>query len=706
MVTACSPRTSVRQNLVWSGLAAGSLGLAMGLAQSDAFAQIAWARVQEMAAWATALLALSWTAARMSGRRMAVTLLWLWLPLSLWLHGPVACLAVALVALLSSSLGDRLGVSARQYPVLACVAGLAALAGVGGWLQGAAVFQRVWVLLALLLTLLLLRANLLEVLAGARTALGRLSRLDGRDCLPVLLVTLALLASGHPTLHFDDLAYHAALPTQLLAGGHNRLDAHGQIWALAPWSGDVLHGLVAVLSGELARGALNQLWWLLLGAGLVELGMTAQLPARAMRWAVALAASLPLSWMLLGGMQSELAAAVAIVALLTLLQTPGGAVNERGRAARTLGLLVGLLLGLKISNLVFVGPLAVAALTLAPRRTLRALPWALPLALLAGGSSYAYAWTISGNPLLPLFNGWFASDLLPATNLFDARYRDGFDFSDFYGALFDSSRYAEAWDGVAGFQWLLLAIPGLLGLIYARTGPGDGSGERWIPLRWALIAIALGAVLLFWQMQYLRYLYPTMVAGGIAIGCGVSTIGGSGAGTSRLSAAFGVALALCLSLNLLFVANVHWQLRQGLTPSGLRGAAAEQSWIDQVAPELRLMAIANDRLADSNVLLADPEYPYIASGLGHAFTTAWYDPQLQVAYGRCRAERSVGCWRKQLRTDGFDWLISRADGNRDPALAEALAGWADLAATVGPAELYRLPLRTTRTASLYQARAR
>ena len=181
MVTACSPRTSVRQNLVWSGLAAGSLGLAMGLAQSDAFAQIAWARVQEMAVWATALLALSWTAARMCGRRMAVTLLWLWLPLSLWLHGPVACLAVALVALLSSSLGDRLGVSARQYPVLACVAGLAALAGVGGWLQGAAVFQRVWVLLALLLTLLLLRANLLEVVAGARTALGRLSRLDGLD---------------------------------------------------------------------------------------------------------------------------------------------------------------------------------------------------------------------------------------------------------------------------------------------------------------------------------------------------------------------------------------------------------------------------------------------------------------------------------------------------------------------------------------------
>ena len=61
-------------------------------------------------------------------------------------------------------------------------------------------------------------------------------------------------------MQYDDVVYHLGLPWQLQQTARYALDPTLQVWALAPWAGDVLHGVVQVLAGVEARGALNGLW--------------------------------------------------------------------------------------------------------------------------------------------------------------------------------------------------------------------------------------------------------------------------------------------------------------------------------------------------------------------------------------------------------------------------------------------------------------
>ncbi len=696
MVSLRSPRVPVRPIFSLAGLAAGAVALAVALPASSVLGEVRWERVWELGGWLVALLGFGLLCARLLRADPARALLCLILPLALLLYGPRACLAVALIALLAASLGGRLGVEVRTRPGLASIVGLAVISAVAGWLQGAKGIDPGPLLLILLVAQWLLRGQLGEVYAGYLNA-ARSVRVGGRiGLLPLALLIAALLVSGHPTLHFDDLAYHAALPTQLLELGYNRLDARSQIWALAPWSGDVLQALAAVLAGADARGALNGLWWLLLALAVVEVlprmsDSAAQAEhdaGRGVQIALLLIASLPMSWMLLAGMQTELPTAAVLLALLGLLQSPAGDAAQSRRQAVLLGVLVGLLLGLKVSNVVFVAALAVAALISAPRRTLLALPIAVPVAALIGGSSYVYAWWISGNPLLPLFNSWFGSTLVGPEDLVDLRYRAGLDFSDFHGALFDSSRYLESWDGVAGFQWLLLATFLPLGLTkHKRSEPG--AQRQWLALPWCCVAVLAGALLLFAQMQYLRYLYPAMVVGSIAIAIGLQRCLATAAARWQLRAALHTALASCIALNLCAIGSVHWQLREGLTPRGLWSERAEQDWINNVAPELALVRNARELDGQANLLLADPDHPYIASGAGRSYTTAWYDPQLQALAARCNAQVSGACWRSELVAHGFGWVITRQQGATP--LTAALDGWAQLAGEQGSARLFRLP---------------
>ena len=79
----------------------------------------------------------------------------------------------------------------------------------------------------------------------------------------------------------DDVAYHLGLPAQLQATARYAMDARLQVWALAPWNGDVLQGVAQVLAGREARGALNALW-LLVAAGAMH-GLAAVLGGDATR---------------------------------------------------------------------------------------------------------------------------------------------------------------------------------------------------------------------------------------------------------------------------------------------------------------------------------------------------------------------------------------------------------------------------------------
>ena len=88
----------------------------------------------------------------------------------------------------------------------------------------------------------------------------------------VVALGLGSAAAWLPTMQYDDLAYHLGLPWQLLVNGRYALDPTHQVWALAPWAGDVLQAVAQVVSGAEARSAVNLGWLLATAAGLWQVG--------------------------------------------------------------------------------------------------------------------------------------------------------------------------------------------------------------------------------------------------------------------------------------------------------------------------------------------------------------------------------------------------------------------------------------------------
>src|SRR5690606_27670627 len=102
------------------------------------------------------------------------------------------------------------------------------------------------------------------------------------------------------------------------------------------------------------------------------------------------------------------------------------------------------------------------------------LPWrGLLLALIwvpiVAGSSYVYAYVLTGNPVLPLFNGVFHSPFYPQVNFHDGRWDSGLSWSLPWQLIFNSSAYGETGNGVGPFVLIALAGSLLVALCSKRT---------------------------------------------------------------------------------------------------------------------------------------------------------------------------------------------------------------------------------------------
>jgi hypothetical protein len=483
----------------------------------------------------------------------------------------------------------------------------------------------------------------------------------------VVLIGLASTGAWLPTAQGDDLAYHLALPTQLQLAGFYSPEPSHQIWALAPWLGDVLQGIAQVLAGRESCGAIDMLW-LLLGAGgtwnlVAALGGDART-----RWlAVSAFASLPLLAVLAAGMQTELPATALVIALALAI-----AVN-RGRDLLLAGsVLAGGLVGLKLGH-------AVAALVLCAWAVVRArdrLPWKrLPIALalffLVAGSSYTFAAWISGNPFLPLFNDVFYSDVLAPRQLADPRWHAGFHFDLPWAITFHTDRYLEAWNGGFGFALVLLIGAWLLALVRPAN-------------RGIAVAATLITLLPLIPLQYARYAFP-----GVALLLPILLI--------TMREALGargflvLAIALC-GLNLAFQANAGWSLQSVARKRLITHAGDVDEVLRRFAPErmlIRQLRAIDD--GDSIVLALDPQAPWVAELGARGRSVAWYDPALEKARILADADASGERWSRLFDEERARWLLLRPE-NASDALRHGLPrASASRVGTVGAAELWSLP---------------
>lgn len=645
----------------WLGWA-GATACATGIAIDRTWEAIAWPRVGDALALAGIASAIAWLLRRWRGWPMAQGLALAWMAALAWFAGPLPVLATVLLAASAHALGSLL---ARG--LVAVGVGLALYAGVIGWLLPLPVHTG-WAYAALLAVPLALRRH--EVAAqwsqGWRAWRAAIALHPRASAWATLALGLASTGCWLPTVQFDDLVYHLGLPWQLQTQARYALDPTHQVWSLAPWAGDVLQAMVQVLARTEGRGALNALWLLLVAAAAWQLA--AGLGARAnLRWgAVALVATVPLTTALAGSMQTELPAAAVMLLLALLVMQPAGSHRHALLAGAAL---FGLLCGLKSMHPIVALPLlGWAALRHRQRIRWQWLPGAIALTLAVGGSSYAYAWQVARNPVLPLFNASFRSPYFAADDFSDPRWQAGFEPALPWRLTLDTATYVEGFDGALGFALLALAGVALVAAWRGRT-------------RGAALAAACGALLVLWPMQYARYLYPSLVL----------LLPVLAAAMQQLPRRLGLMLLiLTCGLGFVFQGTGHWMLRTGIVKLTVKSAGSDAPVFARYAPE-RLLAQGQRQGAPGTRTLVLGGIGALAELGRDGRTITWYSPAWEEAARIADSDASGQAWHALLRAAGIVELVANEDAltpTRRKALE--LAG-ATLVASEGPAQRWRLP---------------
>lgn len=651
------------EGLVWSGVAMCLAGLVGYRLWEDLPA----ARFGEALLLAGLCALLAWPLARRCRMQRASALATVSFAALVALSGPGPVLAVGVLVGAAAALGALI-VGDRQ-PAIALACGLALIAGLVGWLLPLPL-HRAWLWGPLLLAFALWRRR--SLYAQWKTA--RCGWRDAVTAAPraamwsVALAGLASAGTWLPTMQYDDLAYHLGLPWQLMTTGRYAPDPSHQVWALAPWASDVLHGIVQLLARTEGRGPLNGVWLALTCAGLWKLGGALGLSAR-MRWAaIALFASLPLTTALLAGMQTETAAGAVMVLLAVLIMDTSA---RRGRLWAG-AVLFGLLWGLKLLH----GLAALPLLGLAIWRYRGTFPvahgvMALLLALAVAGSSYSYAWLIAGNPVLPLFNGVFDSPYFLPGNFSDARWQSGFDASLAWDMTFDTRHYLEGWDGGIGF--VLVALAGAVPLALAN--------ER----SRALMLCSLAAMVMpLAALQYARYMHPGLVLALPALLAGLAR-----AMPERRSR--WLLAGLCV-LNLAYQGNAHWMLHTGAIKRYLGALGRDASMYERYVPERILIEAIRTRAPGAGpVLLLSPAAPAYAELGSRGRTVAWYAPRMEAARIAADADASGQAWARLFRREGITGIIVRPADLTGAQRSGLHAMGARCELVVGDAEWWRVP---------------
>ena len=582
--------------LVWSGGAACLAGLlGHGLPGE-------WVPARTTVLILIALLAwgLAWLLRRFAGLALAHGLAVAWLLALAWLGGPLPMLATLVAAAAAIALGGLL--IPKASAAARCVTGLALGAGALGWMLPLPVHSR-WTYAAAALVLLAWRhRSLLAALRDAGHGWQRTVAADPRaTALAVLALGLASTGCWIPTLQDDDVAYHLLLPWSLQLDGRLAMDPDVHAWALAPWAADVVQAVPQVLAGAEARGAVNAMWLLITGAALWRLCAAIGGDLRACAWTAALFASLPLTAVLAMGMQTELQTA-ALLAWAAALGYDSPARRTLLAACALLGLLVA-------TKLAAAGFAALMLPWLAWRhRAVLDVPTAaggLALAALVGGSSYAYAWVIAGNPVLPLLNDVFQSPYFGG-NFRDARWHEGFGPLLPWRLTFDTGRYMEAFPGGGGF--VLVALAG-----------------AWVVALWQRGTRAVAALALLMLVtpllatQYLRYVYPPLV---LALPALVVAARAAAPRSAHVLLA-----AVCVA-NLVFQANGHWLLRTGAVKEAVVAAGHDAPLMAEYAPGRLLAAKIRERWAidgerPGNVLVLGLDQQMLAELGSAARSASW-----------------------------------------------------------------------------------
>lgn len=568
-------------------------------------------------------------------------------------------IAVGATGLACAALGRRV---ARYWGVddafVAFFIGVLILTGTIGWLLPYKIHTRAIYMALLAVWLVAERRAVGEIVVAAfRGWQEAVSRSGAWASVALIAVAVSLTTAWLPTILYDELAYHLMLPAQLVELGYYRFDVATQVWAIAPWSSDILHAAVSVLSDADARGAVNVGWFALACCVLWRFGGLIGL-GEAWRWlGIALYASQPYISGLLGTAQFENMLVPLTVVLAGLCVKVCR--DKDPNALYAVVILAGLFASLKSSQVLVIAPLVLVCAPLFLKVESRKLLAACFVAFLFGGSSYFYAWHVTGNPLFPLFNGYFKSPFFQSSNFRDLRWSQGMNWRSLWDVTFDTGKYQEVYVGGAGLSVLALS-PFLLATL------------RFASLRRTTIWLLIALVGMFGAIQYLRYIAPLLV---VTIPLALYAM------SRLLNPRVGAWATMGLvAVNLLLIPTSIWVLKNDPLQLQLRSLVKKADSKDIVqtyaVESLVATSLLKGPFEPGSVFLADRSRPFTAPFAGRAFAESWYDPEMQAAGALADADHTGARWMELLQVKGVRYVLAATGLPDRPALAAALGAGA------------------------------
>ena len=623
---------------------AGFVLLAIGFAATGLWRSIPLGPTLLLGALAVGSVVAAGAVSKLARCRFATAMLAIWMLALAFFGGLASSLAVLLIVTTAMAIGSCLvPADSRGRIALSVLVGIGLMVGVVGWtLPFDTGYLRAIYVVASIGLVAWRSSDVVAMLRSAPLAWSAaVSDAPIAAGIAMVCVGVASTCAWLPTMQYDDLAAHLALPSQLAHLGYYQMNVGSNVWAVTAWASDVLQGIAWVIAGAESRGLVDTLWFALSGVMLWRLCEQLELKPSTRWLALALLASAPVVALTLASMQTEGSTTAVMLGLALLIQQSR---TSEPRWLLIAATLFGLLLGIKVSNLWFALPLAAWCLWQWRRRlSWKAAPFALLLAVLVVGSSYAYAYLLTGNPVLPLFNKIFDSSYYSSTGFFDKRWLSGFGWKIVWRAVFHSSTLADNGNGAAP-----LAMIGLSGCFVVAL------------LRPRSRALALAGVSSFLLpltiIQYLRYATPGIALLIPAMLCGLPATSVD-AGHEKVRTVFLWALPL---VTLTFITNVWWQFRSGALQTLI--TQGNDAVLAQFAPTRLVAQVVQARYgSEARLLMLDHTQPFAAEFDGRAFVDSWYDPKLLALLNQARNSDSPSVWVQIFGLTGANLVMTTSD---------------------------------------------
>jgi glycosyltransferase involved in cell wall biosynthesis len=586
--------------------------------------------------------------------------------------GPVPLLATAFFLLSANALGERL--LGRSKPPAPEHHVCATLLGTAIYIFLMSLTARLPVNYALGWGALLAIPIVMD-LRGVRDRLAAMSRAllppeTPRPAARAGLAALVFVLVAHwfvvlkPEQGADALAMHLAIPMNIAANHAMTYQPSRIVWAVMPMGADFAYTIVYMLGGEYATRLFDFAMLLAIVALLYRASRRWLGPGPSYLLAASFAAT-PIVQLVTGSLFVENVLAAMIFGLMTAVWMFDDS-GER-RYFYLAMLLGGCALSIKFGATAFVVIAVPFAIGAARRhwRSLGARPAAAcaigaALLLVAAAPPYATAYARTGNPLFPFLDQKFHSGLLPpGTDLRDDRYRQPLTWRSLYDLVIHTSRYYEGQDGSAGFQYLVLAPLGLLGLLIVRPRPAVSA---------ATVALGAGLVILKSEPN-VRYVYAALP---LVLVPAASLLGWLA--SQRPRTVYGLVvffLAAAAGLNAYFIPSSSYYHKDFSLRIPLSRAEHER-YLSEVAPLRRIVEYYSREHPGSVVLFIAESS--IAGAVGDVYENHWHQ---FTNWTRIRETPDLASMRRLLEGWKIRYFIGHKQSPGDlvdpPALVEFLA---------------------------------